>query len=112
MPASVRKRATALFLALAVMWGCSKSVGHPLSQDQASALAVSLANSKCMEEFHEAPFREHDFPLVLKDDTWIWGDLDLSGVNGYSARVSFNRSGGDRNVEVFYATDKLRTLYR
>ncbi len=87
-------------------------VSNRLSQAEANKLAVSLANSECMARFDEAPFRESDFPIVFKDGRWKWGEVDPSGVSGFSARVSFDRAGGDRVVEVFYSSDGARTQFR
>ena len=77
----------------------------PLSQTQALNLAVSLANEKCLSQFKETPFDTASYTIVLKEDRWSWGGLDLAGINGYSAQVMFDAWGGNQNVEVFLSID-------
>lgn len=77
-----------------------------LSKDDALALAVELANAECEESFGERPFDLKSFEVVKDGGRWRWGELDVHGENGYSARVSFNLKGAKDSVEVYLSTDR------
>jgi hypothetical protein len=80
----------------------------PLSEDEALKLAVTLANEKCTKRFSSAPFDTSTFAVAFKDGRWEWGGLDVKGVDGFSAMVSFDEFGLNRKVDVFYSTDVPR----
>jgi hypothetical protein len=92
--------------------GCqrAKNIAHdtPLTQAEALTLAIELANQKCMQLYSAAPFDSSTYGISFREGRWHWGELDVMGVHGYAAMVSFDLSGGDRRVEVFVSSDALR----
>jgi hypothetical protein len=66
-------------------------------------LAVSIANAKCTEEFSEAPFDDTSYTISFRDGRWYWGALDVYGIYGFSAVVSFDARGAGRQSTVFYS---------
>ena len=76
-----------------------------LSEPEALKLAVSIANVECVAKFGEAPFDESIFSIDFREGHWHWGTLDLRGVHGFSAVVSFDARGDDRYVVVFFSFD-------
>ena len=78
-----------------------------ITQDEALALAVQLANERCMKRFAVAPFDRSTYSIVFREGRWYWGELNVRGVDGYSAIVSFDETGSARKVEVFLSTDEL-----
>jgi hypothetical protein len=76
-----------------------------LSEDDALALAVSIANEECFKRYSERPFNEESYMIKFEEGRWRWGRLDLSGEHGYSAIVSFDSNGKNKTVEVYYSTD-------
>ncbi len=100
-----------MIIALAVCIGCHgagpKVVEKPLSKSEALELAVKLANEKSMAMFSAAPFDSTSYEVLFKEGRWIWGNLDPAGIDGYSARVTFDAYGINRTVEVYLSTDRL-----
>lgn len=80
---------------------------HELTEDEALALAVDLANDECFRKFTQSPFDPATYAVEFRNGRWEWGDLDQFGIHGYSARVSFDVCGGDRRVEIYLSTDRL-----
>jgi len=76
-----------------------------LSEPEALKLAVSIANAECVAKFGEAPFEESSFSIGFREEHWHWGMLDPHGVWGFSAVVSFDARGDDRQVIVFFSYD-------
>lgn len=83
------------------------TAGQNLSASKASALAARLANDECDRLYGERPFSAEHFPVKLLNDRYESGRLDLAGVSGYSAEVAFGRDGTDREVRVYFSTDKF-----
>jgi hypothetical protein len=77
-----------------------------ISQEQAAAYAAKLANEKCQKEFGESPFKPGSYEAELVDSKWHWGEIEPKGINGYSAKVEFNKDASDENVKVAYSTDR------
>ncbi len=100
-----------MFVSVLALFACQavpkRTHIQPISKGEALALAVTLANGECLEKFSEAPFNISSYPIELKNKRWHWGRIDLAGINGYSAIVSFDVRGKDRRVEVFLSTDAL-----
>jgi len=119
MPARAKVLLLALLMLLTLpvgsaLLGCQPALregGRPLERIAALQLAVRLANAECQERYECAPFNETSYTIARAEDRWTWGGLDLVGEAGFSARVSFDASGGDRQVEVFYSTDEVMPLY-
>jgi hypothetical protein len=69
-------------------------------------MAARLANEHCFRVFDARPFRPATYPAHLEGERWVWGRLEPIGrASGYSAVVSFGRSGSHPKVEVFLTTD-------
>ena len=77
-----------------------------LSQEQAAVHAAKLANEKCRKEFGESPFAPGSYEAELVDSRWHWGKIEPKGINGYSAKVEFNKDGSGENVKVAFSTDR------
>jgi hypothetical protein len=81
-----------------------------LSEVEALELAVALANAECMDRFGEAPFEASSYTILFRDGRWFWGSLDLHGIHGFSAMVSFDARGDDREAIVFFSYDQVEPL--
>lgn len=79
-----------------------------LSKGDALHLAVELANAECMRQYSIAPFDSTSYVIEFREQRWYWGRVDVAGINGYSAKVSFDKKGRDRRIEIFFSTDVLR----
>jgi hypothetical protein len=79
--------------------------GRVLSRSGALKLAVNLANDRCRDRFGVAPFDTSSFAMELDGSRWRWGGLDVHGVDGYSAKVSFDKKGQKDSVEVYLSMD-------
>ena len=117
-------KACRLLLAVIAGWlisplGCARSpspsdkqpppvaTARVLSAQQASELAARLANEQCERQYRKRPFRADQHLAVLKDGLYRWGGLDVGGVGGFSALVSFRQDGSGSHVEVYYSDDRL-----
>ena len=78
----------------------------PLSSKQASELAVRLANEQCERQYRKRPFSADQHCAVLHDGVYHWGGLDVGGVGGFSALVTFRQDGSESHVEVYYSDDR------
>ncbi len=79
-----------------------------LTARQAANLAAQLANEKCKLHFNRSPFKPEHYNAILRDNRWHWGLLDPAGIDGYSAQISFDLSGGNPQVEVYFSSDTVR----
>jgi len=68
-------------------------------------LAAQLANEQCERQYHRRPFRADQYSAVMQDDFYRWGGLDVGGVGGFSALVTFRRDGSESHVEVYFSSD-------
>jgi hypothetical protein len=94
----------------------SNSVGQPagsstpraLSSHDAAALAARLANDQCERQFQgRRPFSAAQYSAELQDGLYQWGKLDVGGVAGFSAIVTFRQDCTDPHVEVYFSSDTL-----
>ena len=90
--------------------GFRDSTAPQLTEYDALFLAVKLANEECSKQFSVKPFDESSFSVSFKNGKWHWGELDLSGVNGFSGVVTFDPWGKHPSVEVFLSTDLPRSV--
>ena len=79
-----------------------------LASDDVAIMAAGLANDECERIYGKRPFYASLYKAELRGDTWHWGRLDLSGVNGFSAEVSLGRDGTDPKVKIYFSTDTLQ----
>lgn len=134
MHANIRRRTVSIGIALLILIAASGFAGYAIRSQSAtspstptrtlllapspaslpntfelSEHAAQLANDKCEQEFGLRPFQADTFKLSFAEDRdrYEWGRLDPVGVNGYSARVSFNREGRDALVSVYWSVDSL-----
>lgn len=89
---------------LSVLFG--KTPPKELNLDQAALLASELANAQCNITFGVKPFSASNYKPILNEGRWQWGFLDVAGINGYSAKVSFDLDGHKPKVEVYFSYDK------
>jgi hypothetical protein len=98
-----------MILCIPLILGCQASQSQnrtqPITEKEALTLAVALANVACMDIYGATPFNISDHSIDSKNGRWHWGDLDIFGVYGFSAKVSFDSYGKNRSVEVFLSTD-------
>lgn len=85
--------------------GFDKTITGELDEKAAIKLAVDLANKECERIYKEQPFLPEHYKLEFSDGRWKWGFLDPMGVKGYSAKVSFNKDGSGKEIQVFLSTD-------
>ena len=97
---------TALCLAIAALALLAASL-KSLTEREAAALGARIANAKCDSRFGEQPFKAEHYAAWFNNGRWHWGEYDPAGIDGYSAKVSFDEDGGDRKCEVYFSTDKL-----
>jgi hypothetical protein len=97
----------ALLLGGACHGSGGNTLNHRLSHDEALVLAVELANQECKAIYSVSPFSRSSYAIELRDGRWHWGALDLFGASGYSALVSFDEMGGNREVQVYFSTDRI-----
>ena len=100
-----------LLVLLILGFGCQaaqrEASRQTLSEPEALKLAVSIANAECVAKFGEAPFDGSSFSIEFRKGHWRWGKLDPHGVHGFSALVSFDARGDDKNVVVFFSVDRV-----
>ena len=108
-----------LLACLLAQVGCVRSTDHTagqspasnanrvLSAQDAAELAARLANEKCERQFRRRPFSPGQHSAMLQDGFYHWGQLDVGGVGGFSAVVTFREDGGEPQVEVYFSSDTL-----
>ena len=99
--------------------GCSRPLargaGQPvvavaprvLSADAAAELAARLANDQCERQYRRRPFTAAQNAAILEGNVYRWGGLDVGGVGGFSALVTFAGDGNEPHVEVYFSSDLL-----
>jgi hypothetical protein len=80
-------------------------MGQMLTVEEATKLAVSLANDSCEKRFDARPFSPAFDTASMKDSLWRWGRHTPEGIDGYSAIVTFESDGANPVVELFYSVD-------
>jgi len=99
--------------------GCARSASHDvgeqsqqakyraLSPEDAAAVAAKLANKECERRYKRQPFKAGQHMAILQDGVYHWGKLDVGGIGGFSAVVSFRKDGTEPHVEVYFSSDTL-----
>ncbi|MFX0199893.1 MAG: hypothetical protein ACFFCW_27535 [Candidatus Hodarchaeota archaeon] len=95
-----------VFTATVLQANNSENKKQIITQEQAAEFAAKLANEKCQKDFGKSPFTPELYKAELVDSRWHWGKIDPKGINGFSAKVEFNKDGSDENVRVAFSTDK------
>jgi hypothetical protein len=86
----------------------SEPVKHrALSPEDAAVLAAKLANKDCEHRYKRQPFKAGQHMAILKDGFYHWGKLDVGGIGGSSAVVTFRKDGSEPHVEVYFSSDSL-----
>ena len=83
------------------------SAHRVLSPQDAAELAAQLANEQCERQFRRRPFTPGLYSAKLQDGLYQWGELDVGGVGGFSAVVTFRQDGSEPHVEVYFSSDAL-----
>jgi hypothetical protein len=78
-----------------------------LSVEEASVLAAGLANDQCERQYRRRPFKPEQYPAILREGAYHWGNLDVGGHEGFSASVSFNPDGSEPHVEIYFSSDTV-----
>ena len=78
-----------------------------LSATDAAELAARLANEQCKRRFGRQPFSPGQHSAMLADGLYHWGKLDVAGVAGFSAIVTFRADGAEPHVEVYFSSDNM-----
>ena len=76
-----------------------------ITQEQAAEHAAKLANEKCQKEFGKSPFTPESYEAEFVDSRWHWGKIEPKGINGYSAKVEFNKDASNEDVKVALSSD-------
>src|SRR5689334_13495768 len=74
-----------------------------LSAEDAAVLAARLANEKCERQYRRSPFKPEQYPAILRDGVYHWGQLDVGGHAGFSATVVFYPDGTGPQVEIYFS---------
>lgn len=78
-----------------------------LSAKDAAEFAAGLANAQCERRYRRRPFKPDQYPAILQDSRYRWGYLDVGGVGGFSAMVTFRPDGSEPQVEVYFSSDSM-----
>jgi hypothetical protein len=78
-----------------------------LSAQDAAELAARLANHQCKRQFGRQPFSPRQHSAMLEDGLYHWGKLDVGGVGGFSAVVTFRADGAEPHVAVYFSSDAM-----
>jgi hypothetical protein len=110
---------TAMICCVPTQTGCARSASRAVSEqseqvthralspEDAAALAAKLANKECEHRFKRQPFKAGQHMAILQGGFYHWGKLDVGGIGGFSAVVSFRQDGGEPHVEVYFSSDTL-----
>jgi hypothetical protein len=78
-----------------------------LSAEDAAVLAAQLANEQCERQYRRRPFEPGQHSAIFQESLFHWGKLDVGGVGGFSAVVTFRQDGSEPHVEVYFSSDAL-----
>lgn len=78
-----------------------------ITKEEAAILASKIANEKFKKDFGISPFTPESYDAELVGNKWHWGKISPAGINGCSAKVTFNIDGSDENVKVAFHTDAV-----
>jgi hypothetical protein len=107
----------AMVACLVAQVGCVRSTSHSagpssdpiargvLSVEDAAAFAAQLANEQCERQYRRRPFKPGQNSAIFQDGLYRWGKLDVGGVGGFSAVVTFRQDGSEPHVEVYFSSD-------
>jgi hypothetical protein len=89
-----------LILFALLLSGCS-SLPHTgnLSVEQATSLAVKLANEQAQAIYHFQPFRDGPSAVFVQGQ-WFWSDLKAQGQLDVEGSVRFPADGANPSVRV------------
>ena len=76
-----------------------------LDPGSAAQLASRLANQECRRLYRQQPFKPSTYEAKFDSSRWYWGRLDIVGIDGLSAEVSFLADGSDQQVKVYLTAD-------
>ncbi len=76
-----------------------------ITEEQAAILASKIANEEFQKTYGISPFTPESYTAELVDNKWCWGEISPAGINGCSARVTFDKDGSNEDVKVAFHTD-------
>lgn len=80
--------------------GCGRTLQTSnLSVEQATGLAVKLANERAQALYHCQPFRDGPSAEFVQG-RWVWSDLKAQGQLDVEGSVSFGADGANLSVSV------------
>ncbi|HWY29229.1 MAG TPA: hypothetical protein VNX46_00660 [Candidatus Acidoferrum sp.] len=96
---------TALIVLLAfILVGCESSrQGASLTAEQATTVAIRLANDKASTIFHRQPFHEEQ-PAAFVSGQWIWRELAPGDIE---ATVKLAADGSTNSVAINVLSNTL-----
>ena len=90
-----------LVLGVVLLSGCvSAGKRTDLTESEAVALAVRLANQEARQRFRVEPFREDSGHLVFRDGRWCWQALTNARGRDAMAKIGFDRDGSRPQIYV------------
>jgi hypothetical protein len=89
-----------MFIFALLLAGCKSSQPQAsLTSDQATALAMRLANDKSDALFHQRPFKDGR-PAQLAAGKWVWTDGCGVALLDYHASVALAADGSTNSVDI------------
>ncbi|HTV42142.1 MAG TPA: hypothetical protein VMF08_16345 [Candidatus Sulfotelmatobacter sp.] len=99
-----------IIFALLLVTGCKSSQSiSSLSSDQATALALRLANDKADSLYHHRPFQDGQ-PAQFVAGKWVWMDGRGVALLDYQASVMLAADGSTNSVDVELLDDSLHPV--
>jgi hypothetical protein len=103
---------SALIIFALLLVGCKSPQSKPaLTSNQATALAVRLANDKANTVFHHRPFQDGQ-PAELVMGKWVWTDDSGVALLDYQACVKLSADGSTNSVDVQLLDNANRIPFR
>ena len=76
-----------------------------LSPKEMALISAKLANDKCEAFFGGRPFVWSQNHIERITRGWVWGNMDVLGVQGHSASVRMEGDGSQADVKVYFSSD-------
>ena len=105
-------RTLSMIILPVLMLGCAKSPQSTLlTEVQAKAVAMRLANDESSKLYSCQPFRE-DRPARLEAGRWVWKARGGVGLSDVEARVELAVDGSTNCVDLILLNSQNRLLFR
>jgi len=107
-----RMRTTSAILFALLLAGCASSPPKAkLTAEQATSLAVQLANDKAVELYHVQPFCDVQ-PARFTDGRWVWTDRCGVGHQDVQVTVALAADGSTNAVDLKVFDSMNRVVMR